>query len=65
VCEGHTWKLTNTPDTEPPVFEWADQGAIEAGRPGSSGKGRAIGFDDDGNLSVNGLTAGGWTLKVV
>jgi hypothetical protein len=33
--------------------------------PGSGGKGRAIGFDDNGNLSVNGLTVGGWTLRVV
>jgi len=26
LFNGHTWILTNTPDTEPPIFEWNDNG---------------------------------------
>ena len=26
LYNGHTWILTNTQDTDPPVFEWSDQG---------------------------------------
>jgi len=29
LFDGHLWILTNTQDTDPPVFEWTDQGTTE------------------------------------
>jgi hypothetical protein len=29
IYGGHTWILTNTQNTDPPVFEWTDQGTID------------------------------------
>jgi hypothetical protein len=29
IYNGHTWILTNSQDTQPAVFEWTDQGAID------------------------------------
>jgi hypothetical protein len=29
IYDGHTWILTNTKNTDPPVFEWTDQGTID------------------------------------
>jgi hypothetical protein len=36
---GNVWQLTNTPDTDPPVFDWADRGnlSIAVAAPGQPG----------------------------
>ena len=62
----HVWVLTNTPDTEPPIFEWTDDGfdSIDIG----NNEGRlgvvsgGLGFDNvfidpQGKMRVRGLRA--------
>jgi hypothetical protein len=34
---GHVWVLTNTPNTEPPIFEWTDDGVDSVGIAGNDG----------------------------
>jgi hypothetical protein len=48
--DNHVWRLTNTPDTEPAVFDWADIGDIEIaiareGRPGLVAPGAQVGVN--------------------
>ena len=29
IFDGHVYVLTNTPDTDPPIYDWADQGILD------------------------------------
>jgi hypothetical protein len=44
---GHTWILTNTQDTVPPVFEWNDQGSGDLAAFGKNMGGYVVGADPD------------------
>ena len=63
---GHVWVLTNTPDTEPPIFEWTDDGVDSVGIANNDGVagivrgGRGadeVFIDEDGTMKVRGLSA--------
>ena len=47
---GNAWKLTNTPDTNPPIFEWADTGPALIGPVGKD----IGGFVKGGDRTVDG-----------
>ena len=44
---GHTWILTNTQDTDPPIFEWNDQGPGDLAAFGKNMGGYVVGADPD------------------
>ena len=57
---GHTWILNNTQDTDPPVFEWTDQGPSSMGPFVQNGGGYIVGADPavDGDGFIEALPGG-------
>ncbi|MDR3173621.1 MAG: hypothetical protein LBU19_05175 [Treponema sp.] len=54
--DNHAWVLTNTPDTDPPVFGWADNGLDSAGVAGENVLGFVSGSGDPGKVAVHPVT---------
>jgi hypothetical protein len=53
---GHVWALANTPDTQPPIFEWADDGPDTVGTAGNDGTlGLAAGEAEEADGSADGF----------
>jgi hypothetical protein len=54
ILDGHVWALTNTPDTDPPIFEWADDGPEGTGQATNRRYGAVMGTEDPGDGSKDG-----------
>jgi hypothetical protein len=58
--DNHVWVLTNTPDTDPPIFEWTDDGFDSISDFGNGIAGTIRGVEDLGDGSKRGfITAAG------
>jgi hypothetical protein len=55
IIDGHIWALTNTPDTDPPVFEWVDDGPEGIGVATNNRYGVIMGAEDPGDGSMDGV----------
>jgi hypothetical protein len=54
IVDGHVWALTNTPDTDPPIFEWVDDGPEGIGQATNKRYGATKGVEDPGDGSRDG-----------
>jgi hypothetical protein len=53
IFNGHLWMLNNTPDTNPPTFEWIDDGFETVGMATNGELGVVMGSPEPGKASVN------------
>jgi hypothetical protein len=54
IIDGRVWALTNTPDTDPPIFEWVDDGPEGVGQATNRRYGLVKGAEDPGDGSADG-----------
>lgn len=55
VPDGNVWALTNTPDTDPPIFEWSNDGPEMVGQATNNRLGVVKGTADPGDGSADGM----------
>jgi hypothetical protein len=66
VPDNHVWALTNTPDTEPPIHEWVDDGFDSVSEFSNDFAGVLQGMTDPGDGSKDGfITAVGKFAKII
>ena len=60
LYDGHLWALTNTQDTDPPVFEWSDQGPARISPFAQGSGGYIVGADPntDGGGYIEAMEGG-------
>jgi hypothetical protein len=66
VPDNHVWALTNTPDTEPPIHEWVDDGFDSVSEFSNEFAGVLQGMEDPGDGTKDGfITAIGKYAKII
>jgi hypothetical protein len=66
VPDNHVWALTNTPDTDPPIHEWVDDGFDSVSEFSNDFAGVLRGMADPGDGSKDGfITAIGGFAKII
>jgi len=56
LFDSHVWALTNTPETDPPIHEWCDDGFDAIKTADQNVLGVVMGSTDEGSVSVDPLT---------
>ena len=56
LFDSHVWALTNTPDTDPPIHEWCDDGFDAIKTADQNVLGVVMGSTDEGSVSVDSVT---------